>query len=64
MSMSTHVKAFISDEDETYQKHKRILLVCKEANVSLPKETAEYFEEDKVAEYLLKEKLECEVESE
>ena len=43
MSMSTYIKAFIPDTDKEYQKHKMIWEVCDEANVSLPKETEEYF---------------------
>jgi len=41
--MSSHLKAFIPDNDPTYQKHLRILTMCKKENVSLPKETADYF---------------------
>jgi hypothetical protein len=61
MSMDTSVKAYISDQDETYQKHKKVLLACLEANVSLPEATAEYFGEDHPEEYLLEKKLQCEV---
>ena len=41
--MSTHITAFIPDTDETYQKHKKVLLACLEAEVELPEKTAEYF---------------------
>lgn len=43
MGMSTHIKAFIPDTDPEYQRHRKVLLACDEAEVSLPKETAEYF---------------------
>lgn len=67
MGMSTHVVAFISDDDPTYQKHKKISEVCMEADVSLPKETAEYFGcgTEKLDEFqlddMLSEKLEIEI---
>lgn len=56
--MSTHIKAFIPDTDVEFQKHKKILLMCLENEVSLPKETAKYFGSDTAYEYLLEEKLE------
>jgi hypothetical protein len=43
MGMSTYIQAFIPDTDPLYQKHKKVFLVCKEAGVSLPQETADYF---------------------
>jgi hypothetical protein len=43
MGMSTHITAFIPDTDPEYQRHKKVLLACKEAKVSLPAETAKYF---------------------
>lgn len=43
MGMSTHIKAYIPDTDPEYQKHKKILLACADANASLPKETMKYF---------------------
>lgn len=59
MGMSTYVQCFISEEDETYQKMKKVLLACKEARIRmLPKEAAEYFGSDYVDEHLLEEKLE------
>lgn len=41
--MSTHITAFIPDDDPEYQKHKKILLMCNELKVSLPRETSDYF---------------------
>lgn len=61
--MSTHVQAFIPDTDETYQKHKKVLLACLEADVDLPKATAEYFGSEYPEEYLLDEKLEINLEA-
>lgn len=55
--MSTHITAFIPDTDETYQKHKKVLLACKEAEVDLPKATAEYFGYDYPEDCALEEKL-------
>ena len=43
MSMRTIVKGYRSPEDPEHQKHLRVLRVCKEAGVSLPEETSEYF---------------------
>ena len=58
MSMSTHVVAFVSDEDKTYNKHAAVLRACSDAGVSeLPKETAEYFGEPYPELYLLEERL-------
>lgn len=58
MGMSTHVVAFVSDEDNTYQKHAAVLRACADAGISeLPKETAEYFGETYPEEYLLEERL-------
>lgn len=59
--MSTFLKAFIPDTDKTFQKHKKILLACLEADVELPKSTAEYFGEEYPEEYLLDDKLEVEL---
>lgn len=61
MGMSTHVIGFVSPEDETYKKHAKVLLVCSEAKVSLPKETAEYFGSDYADKSLLEEKLEVQI---
>lgn len=61
MSMYTRIRAFIPDTDETYQKHKKVLLACLDADVSLPKETADYFDSQEPYEELLNEKLEIEL---
>lgn len=55
--MSTYIQAFIPDTDKEFQKHKKVLLTCMEAVVSLPKETADYFESDEAYESLLDQKL-------
>jgi len=57
MGMSTHIEAFIPDTDSEYIKHKEILEVCAKNEVTLPKETAEYFGDDFPQRYLLDEKL-------
>jgi len=57
MGMSTHIQGFIPDTDDTYQKHKAVFEACMDADVSLPKETAEYFGSEYAEEYLLEEKL-------
>lgn len=41
--MSTRIEAFVPDTDKEYQKHKQVYDVCTKADVSLPKETEEYF---------------------
>lgn len=67
MGLSTHIKAFTPDNDPEYKKHKKVLLACIEANISLPKETAKYFnceykqEVDEGDKYLLEERLEIEL---
>lgn len=61
MGMSKHVIAFINDEDPAYQKHANVLKACMAANVSLPKETAQYFNTNEVYEQLLEEKLEIDL---
>lgn len=58
MGMSTHIKAFIEETDATFLKHKKVLLACHEANVSLPKETAEYFDCEYPELSVLEEKIE------
>jgi hypothetical protein len=62
MGMSRHIQAFIPETDEEFKKHKKILLMCLEHKVSLPKETAEYFGSNDAEEYLLDEKLQIELE--
>jgi len=44
MSATYTVKGYRSAENPNYQKHLRILRVCKEEQVSLPEETAAYFD--------------------
>lgn len=61
MSMSTHIQAFIPDTDKEFKKHKKILLACSEAEVSLPKETAKYFGGEDADESMLDEKLSVEL---
>lgn len=58
MGMTSRIRAFIPDTDETYQRHKKVLLVCLETNIGLPKETSEYFGCNYADESLLEEKLE------
>jgi len=59
MGMSTHIRAFIPETDPEFQKHKKVLLICIEADVSLPKETSEYFGGGDIPhESLLEDKLE------
>lgn len=55
--MSTHIEAFIPDTDKDYQKHKKVLLACLEADISLPKETEEYFGYSYPEEWMLDDKL-------
>lgn len=62
MSMSTHVIALGDDSNETYQKHKKVLLACLEAEVELlPRETADYFGHNQVDPSWLEEKLRVEI---
>lgn len=61
MGMSTHIKAFIPDTDSEYQRHKKVLVACVECDVSLPKETAEYFGNDIGNLSLLDDKLEFDI---
>jgi hypothetical protein len=44
MSATYTVRGYRSAENPIYQKHLRILRVCKEEQVSLPEETAAYFD--------------------
>jgi hypothetical protein len=62
MGMSTHIQAFTPDTDAEYQKHKKVFLVCLEADISLPKETAEYFGTENPEEWALDEKLSVDLE--
>ena len=62
MGMSTHITAFIPDNDPEYQRQKKVLLACHEAKVSLPAETAKYFGVYHPDLYLLEEKLQVKLE--
>ncbi len=44
MSMSTSVVGLISEDNPEYQKHIEIVEFCKKMEVSLPKETEDYFD--------------------
>lgn len=46
MPVSISVKGFRSPLDLEHQKHIKVLQFCKEMEVSLPEETAEYFGDD------------------
>lgn len=60
--MSTKVIGFVSPDDETYQKHVKVLKACLDAEIEkLPKETAEYFDSEYPDECLIEEKLEIEI---
>lgn len=61
MGMSTHIKGFTPDTDAEYQRHKKVLLVCQEAEVELPKETAKYFGSEEANEETLESKLEVDL---
>jgi hypothetical protein len=62
MGMSTHVIGFVSDNDNNYRKHSKVLLACCEAGIKeLPKETAEYFGSKYPYESLLEEKLQTKI---
>lgn len=61
MGMSTHIKAFIPDTDPEYQKHKKVLDVCREQDVYLPKQTAQYFGSEVPYGGMQEEKLEAEL---
>jgi hypothetical protein len=58
--MSTYIHAEI-EKDKMFAAHKQILIACKKAKVSLPKETAEYFGSTDPDWDLLNEKLEFEL---
>ncbi len=57
MGMSTHILAFTPDTDAEYQKHKKVLLACRDADVSLPKETEGYFGSNDTSDETLEERL-------
>jgi hypothetical protein len=43
MGMSTYAYGYRNPDDNTYQKHLRILRVCQEEGISLPVETNDFF---------------------
>jgi hypothetical protein len=55
--MSTRVCAFIAPNDPTFLKHQKVFLACQEAGISLPDETAEYFDTRWPENYALEQKL-------
>jgi hypothetical protein len=57
MGLTTNIEAFTPDTDPEFQKHKKILLLCIESDVSLPKETAGYFGSDEPYFSLIDERL-------
>jgi len=60
--MSTHITGYVSDKDEKYQKHAKVLEACADANIeNLPRETAEYFGSKYPDRELLREKLLVEI---
>ena len=62
MGMSTNVTGFVSEDNETYKKHAKVLIACNEAGIKeMPKETAEYFGETYPEKYLLEEVLETKI---
>lgn len=56
--MSTHIYGFVPDTDETYQRMKKVLLACDEADMELPEAAAKYFGAKYPDVSLLEEKLE------
>jgi len=62
MGMFSKVVGYRTEDDDTYKKHAKVLIACKEAGIKiLPEETAKYFQWEYPEEYLLKEVLEIEV---
>ena len=60
--MSTRVIGFVSEDNELYKKHKKVLIACNEAGIEeMPKETSNYFGSTYPELYLLEEKLEINV---
>jgi len=62
MSTSTHIIALVPDADAEYIKHKGVLLACRNAGVSLPRETTAYFGDSNPDPRLLIDKLSVELE--
>ena len=62
MGMSTNVTGFRSRDGEEFKKHYKVLQACIEAGVTeLPKETADFFGDDTVEEYIVDDFLECSI---
>jgi len=61
MGRTTHIQAYISPDCPKYKKHASVLKACVEAEVSLPKETAEYFGYEEANLCFLDEKLELKI---
>jgi hypothetical protein len=59
--MSTRITGYVSPTDSEYIKHSKVLMVCLEADVSLPDETAKYFNSTYPSMDLLDEKLEVNI---
>jgi hypothetical protein len=60
--MSTYVKGLTSKNNEEYKKHAKVLTACLEAGIEkLPEETAKFFNNEYVEEYLFEEKLEMDL---
>ena len=63
MSSSLGICGLVDDSSDEYQKHKKVFMFCVDNKVSLPQETAKYFECDKENsldkdfKYLLEDKL-------
>jgi hypothetical protein len=61
MSLTTSITAFVSDKDAEFRKHKKVLLTCLRANVTVPKETCDYFGETSPDECTLDNKLQTDL---
>lgn len=61
MGMSTHIQAFVPDTDLDYQRHKKVVAMCLQLSVSLPSETAAYFNAHNPRHVNPEEKLEIEL---
>lgn len=56
--MNMTIKAFLSEENPEYKKHKEILFFCNKMNVSLPQETSDFFGNDSSESYVIENYLE------
>ena len=62
MGMSIEVSGLISNDNELYKKHAKVLIACVEADVEkLPAETAMFFNEEYADENLLEGVLKIDV---